>query len=272
VKRSAFLAGILCLLILYGCDQASFMQKMTRPEDESLAKSYIDLLRQSKFEQIENDADQSMRPSNLHETLVKMSSLIPAQEPESIKVVGLHVSKNAESSVTNITFEYQFPEKWLLANVVLQKKGETITIVGFNVNEIPDSLENLNRFTLKNKSFPHYLVLLFAILVPLFSLYVLVLCLRTKIERRKWMWVISIVLGVGKLGINWTSGQLQVMPLSVQIFGAGALAPLYGPWVISVSLPLGAIVFLLRRRKSAGGSDTRYPGVGIDSLQGSSPF
>jgi len=252
--RSIYLIGIsLALWAISGCDQTSMMNKMTPPEDEALAKNYINFLRGNKFELIEKDFDPSLKGPNIRETLVSMAALMPAQQPISVKVVGAQVSNlsmnGKNSSNTNITFEYQFPGKWLLVNVATQKKDGGFSIVGFRVTPITDSLENLNRFTLTGKSPLHYAVLMLAILFPLFILCVLVLCIRTKMEKRKWLWIIFIVLGVGQFAVNWTTGQWNLNLLHLQLLGAGAFSPLYGAWIVSVSLPLGAIVFLFRRKK-----------------------
>jgi hypothetical protein len=48
--------------------------------------------------------------------------------------------------------------------------------------------------------------------------------------------------------VNWTTGEWDIAPLSVQLLSASAFAPLYGPWTVSVSLPLGALMFLIYRR------------------------
>lgn len=92
-------------------------------------------------------------------------------------------------------------------------------------------------------------MLFLAILVPLFTLYALILCIRTKIEKKKWLWVIFVLAGIASFSVDWTTGQWRIVPLSFQLLGAGASAPPYGPWVISVSLPLGAIIFLLKRKR-----------------------
>jgi hypothetical protein len=102
---------------------------------------------------------------------------------------------------------------------------------------------------LAGKNLLQYVTLSFAILIPIFTLYVLVLCIRTKMEKRKWLWIIFIIIGIGKFTVNWTTAQWQFAPLSFQFFGASAFAPMYSAWLISISLPLGAIVFLIRRRK-----------------------
>jgi hypothetical protein len=260
--RSIYLVGVLfALLSLSGCNQSDMMDKMTPHEDEAIAKNYVKLLRDNQFELIEKDLAPNLKGPNIRETLVSMAALFPVQDPISVKVVGAHVSyvveahaspvstNGSNSSNTDITFEYQFPERWLLASVVTQKKDGGISIIGLKVNTISDSLENLNRFTLSGKSPVHYAILTLAFLLPLFILYVLVLCIRTKIERRKWLWIVFILFGIGQFAMNWTTGQWGLNLLQVQLLGAGAFSPLYGAWTVSVSLPLGAIIFLFWRNR-----------------------
>jgi len=62
------------------------------------------------------------------------------------------------------------------------------------------------------------------------------------------LWGLFILFGIGKVAVNWTTGQWEASPLALQLFSASAGASLNGPWVFAVSLPLGAIVFLLRRQ------------------------
>jgi hypothetical protein len=243
--------SILAVAIVAGCDQASILSTLTPPEAEASAKKYVDLLRTSAFAQIETDMDPSIRGPDLRDTLAKMAELVPAGQPASTKVVGVNVFTGPNASTTNITLEYEYPSKWLLFNVATKKEGDIVTIVGFHVNPIPDSLENLNRFTLSDKTLPQYLMLACMVVVPLFTLYVLVLCVRTRFTRRKWPWILFIICGLGKLTMNWTSGEWQLMPVAFQLFGVAVAAPSYGPWTLSVSLPVGALAFFLRRRPDA---------------------
>ena len=62
-----------------------------------------------------------------------------------------------------------------------------------------------------------------------------------------------MLIGIGKLSMNWTTGAVGVQPLQFQLLGAGifrAGGP-YLPWIVSVSLPIGAIAaqFKLWRRR-----------------------
>jgi hypothetical protein len=144
----------------------------------------------------------------------------------------------------------------MLINVALQKKAGVTTIWGFHVVQTPDSLENLNRFTFTGKSFFQYVIFALAILIPIFILYVLVLCIQTKIAKRKWLWIIFILLGIGRVTMDWSTGRWKLDLLNIQLFGAGAIAPLYSPWLITVSIPVGAIVFLVMRKKLTASPET----------------
>jgi hypothetical protein len=246
--RFVFPIGVLLLIISSGCNQNSLIKKFTPSGDEAVATNYIALLRQNKFDRIQNDLDPSIKSALTEDTLTKMASEIPPQDPISVKVIGAQQVRNPDLYQINLSFEYQFPSKWLLINVATQKKGGVSTIIGFNVYPLSDSLENFNRFTLIGKNLLQYTTFAFAILIPLFSLYALVICIRTKMEKRKWLWIIFILIGLGKFTVNWTTGQWNFAPLSLQLLGSSSFAPPYGAWLISVSLPLGAIMFLLRRK------------------------
>jgi hypothetical protein len=145
----------------------------------------------------------------------------------------------------NTTFEYDFCGKWLLANVAVRDRQGIKTVVGFNVNPMTRSLESQNRFTLTGKTTAQYTVLLAAIAAALVTLCSLIICAKAKLPKRKWVWVLFILVGFGKVAVNWTSGEWGIAPLSVQLFSASAFAPFYGPWTIAASLPIGAIAFLI---------------------------
>jgi hypothetical protein len=235
------------LLVLAGCTQQNLLQKFASQAEQDLARHYIDFLRQNRFEDIERVIDSSIGGPSLHGTLGKMAALIPAGEPTSVTLVGVNRMNTASATTLNLTFEYDFSGKWLTMNVAVKRQGGNTTIVGFNVNPEPASLEQQNKFTLTGRTSVQYIVFALTIVLPLLTIWSLVVCVRTKLKGRKWPWVLFILLGIGKFAVNWTTGQWAFAPLSIQLFSAGAFAPLYGPWTFAISIPLGALIFLLRR-------------------------
>lgn len=247
LKGFAFLAFV----VLAGCDRAAVIKKITPPEDEASARSYVELLRQNKFDQLEQDFDPSIQGPATRATLASMATMLPDNAPSSVKVVGYQAVFTPDSRTTSITMEYEFPDKWLLAEIVTRKSGEAVTVIGFHLTPMEDSLEHVNRFALAGKGRAQYTIFALAVLAPLFSVYALVLCIRTKMGKTKWLWLVLVLLGIGKLVVNWTTGQVFFTPMAFQLPPAGANAVFYGPWQVYVSLPVGAIVFVALRKKLA---------------------
>lgn len=247
-----------------GYDRASLMKKNTPQDEEALAIGSIELLRQKRFEQVEERLDPSIKNADLRSRLVAMAEMFPTREPASIKTVDASHSKG--SPTTSITLEYEFspalttvagkaelsPRSWFLAQALIQKKGEVKTVAGLLVRPISESVEVYNEFTILDKGISQYIGLLLAVLVSLFSLYVFVLCARTKMGKKKWVWLMLMVPGVSRLTVNWTTGQWSFIPFSVQLkvppLFANATCTAYGPWMLQITVPLGAMAFLLWRK------------------------
>jgi hypothetical protein len=237
------------LVALEACSQQNMLQKFASPAEQSAARHYIDLLRQGRIDVIEAAMDPAIGESSSHGTLVSMAALIPVGEPTSVALVGANRMKASGSETVNLTFEYNFSGKWILANVATKREGGPITIVGFHIYPQANSLEEQSKFALGGKSAFQYFVLGLAIVLPLFTLFALVICIKTKLKGRKWPWVLFVIFGIGKFALNWTTGQWGYSLLNIQLLSAGAFAPLYGQWTIFLSIPLGAVVFLMRRKQ-----------------------
>ena len=263
MKLQSRLAALLLLaLALAGCGPVKF----ATPQEEATAQGWIARLRARDFDAISDAMDPSTKAGELRATLEKMADAFPPGAPTSTKLVGdNHVTSN-DTRMVNLTYEYEFPGQWMLANVAIRSRAGVDSIVGFSAYRMPGSLEERNRFALADKPAICYLVLALAIGVPAFTIFALVVCARTKLRGRKWPWIIAILLGVGRLSVDWASGQWGFQPLIVQLLGAGAVAAPFGPWILSVSLPLGALVFLVRREslKSADVPPLLEPAAAVE--------
>ncbi|HEV8331373.1 MAG TPA: hypothetical protein VGQ22_08140 [Steroidobacteraceae bacterium] len=243
-----FAAVGLALLSVMGCSQDAMLQKFASAEDQATAKKYVDYLRTGQYQAIEAVTDPSIKGPTLRATLEQMASAMPDEEPTSIKLVGAQSVKGPNGTTKNLSFEYGFGEKSLLVNVATLRKGDSFTIIGFNVYPQAQSLAERNRFELAGKTPLQYLILALAILMPLLSLYALIRCAMTKMASKKWLWIVVILIGVGNLAVNWTTGAWEFKPLAIQLLSASVITDAQGAWILAVSVPLGAILFLFRRR------------------------
>ena len=260
MKMRVVLAALLGL-ILCGCSGRHAIEKFTSPSDIATARAYIADLQSRNVAVIVHDLDPSLSKPGVADTIARMSAALPGGPPTSVKVVGVNSLTTPADRVVNITFEYQWGSRWFLANVAVKRAGSVQTIVGLNVYFEKTSLKEQNRFTLIHKSPVQYAILLGAILAVCLTAFVLVLCVRTKGLRRKWLWILFIIFGFGLLSVNWTTGATGYNVFYVSLFSASAFAPLYGPWTISMSLPIGAIVFLSRYRRRLGRGSTEAGSV-----------
>jgi len=247
MKRITFLAGLVLCGSLLGCSQATWMKMLVSPQDESNAKEYVELLRQGKFDQIERDFEPSSVDANFRGTLAQMAAIFPQETAESIKVVGAHRSRRDGNDTSDITLEYEFPSQWVLVSIMSFRTNGVTKIFGFRATPMADSLENIYRFTLTGKSAVQYLILALAVGSLLFSFYAFVLCIRTKMEKRKWLWLLITLVGAFRLAVNWTTAQWSFTLLGISIPCIQANHPLYGAWTVAAYLPLGGILFLNKR-------------------------
>jgi hypothetical protein len=250
-------------LRLFGYDRVGLMKRMTPPDDEVLAVRYAELLRQRRFEEIEEHLDPDIKNGEIRDTLGGMSQMFPTREPASMKTVDMSIIRTGDSSITSITVEYEFapatmttsgradllPRSWLLAQVVTRTRDGVKTIGGLHVMPISKPVEVSNEFTLLDKGSSQYAGLGLAIVISVFSLYVAVLCVQTKMGKTKWIWLIPIVVGACRLTVNWTTGQWSFSPLTFQVPPVMMFCTPYGPWLVHITAPLGAFAFLLLRKR-----------------------
>lgn len=235
---------------LIGCNDAHLLDRIA-PETAKEARTNFDYLRHQQFDRIEPSLDPSIDRITLPNALAKMAAVVPAGEPISVKTVGAHVAWDSRKGTnTSVVLEYEFPSnKWILVEMLVYSKAEESAITYFHVEQEPASLEDLNRFTLIGKEPVQYVILGAAIGVAGLMIYALVLCIRTPMAKHKWLWIILIFLGVAKIGVNWTTGETFYRIIYLFIPAATAGKDLYGPWSISISLPVGALLFLTYREK-----------------------
>jgi hypothetical protein len=246
------LAGIACLF-LSGCDQRELMRKMTPAEDYVLARAFVAQVVAGDMASAEKSLSAEIKADEVLKGLEGMTALFKHGEIKSFEVVGLFFragfGNNHSGKSTQLTVQMELSTGWFAGTVVTTVEGEMRKIAGANFEPIPDSLEKLNALNLLQSPLWAQLFLLVVVAVPLFTLYTLVLCIRTKMTR-KWPWILSILLGVMTLHLNWSTGGMSFQLLGVQLLGASCFRNgLVGPWIFGVSFPLGAVLFLIKRRR-----------------------
>ena len=226
-------------------------------------KSYFEELRQRQVDQILQSFDPSADKDRLRGDLGRVIDLVPQQEPLGVETLGATVECKGSGVCTKlITLEYEYPDRWILFQVTVSSRSGHYAITDVFVRSESMPAESMNRFTLRGESWPHYAILLMALFSVGLAVYALVLCIRTHIQKRKWLWIIITILGIGKLGIQWSSGELWDKIFHVSILPAGWGFDPESPFMYA-SIPAGAILFLLLRSRLRR---TDAPALPIDAV------
>ncbi len=241
---------MVCVLGLTSCTYQDMMDKLIPEEESKWAEEYLEKLRERDFEYVKDKLSDEIRSQVTDELLVKMADYFRSGELVSTEIIGSQVHVFNGVWQGNFSFEYHFSNGWNLGNAVLRKIDGKYEVIGINVYQTEMSQKEIHAFNLSNKSILHYIILVLAVLVPIFIIVSTVVCIRTPIPKRKWLWVVFVLLGVSAIQINWTTGQYAIQLVNVNLLGSAAasISP-HAAWVISASIPLGAIMFWFKRKK-----------------------
>jgi len=245
---------LLCLAlctVLAGCSFEAWIGLVATPDDQAHARGLVDRLRARDHAAIERELRPDLRTPELRKTLEAMAAAVPAGEPRSVTILGAHKDTGPGGTRLTLDIEYEFEAGWMLARVTTEVQDGVRSVIDFHVQPRSRSLAAEHRFGLAGKSLLQYGVLAAALASLALIFYALYRCVRTRGLAKKALWVVFILLGFGQLAVDWTSGEWRFVPLHLQLLGAGLTAPPGGPWTLSVSLPFGAIIFLLREWNGA---------------------
>ncbi len=261
-RRIRFFGLIIVLAVfgLFGCsktDVRALAKKATTEDENRIVQEVISAIQTEDFSKLNPILGPSIAGENLKKGLPTIRPYFQHGAVQSAEPIGHFQNSNAQITVgqnptrmtrTALTYEVKFADGYFnFLAVTIDEKDGSKSIAGINVQDGPSTVEN-SKFSFLGKSPMHYLFLILTIGIPLLVLYAAILCFKMK-PRRRWLWIIFIVWTFGTISMNWTTGHISITPLRSLIFGGGFTAPELQPPVFFIGLPVGAIVFLLRRKK-----------------------
>lgn len=250
-----FLAVATCSLLWAGtgCSRESaskFVKSMASEEEQARAVKVIQTLREGTAAQaralMNPKCNQATSDTDLHQLKEQIADINPAD--------GVLVSYFSEKNIgggnsqTTLNYEYKLNDhSYRIVSVLLDTSSKPATLLGCHLANSKVSALAVSSFDLKNKPPINHIIFVLAILIPLFSLFALIQCIRTKV-RRKWLWILFILFSFGSISLNWGTSDLHFTLVQFQLFGAGCGQGVGGPWMLTIGFPLGAIWFLAKRK------------------------
>jgi len=245
-----FLA-LVCFLMLTGCGIPLTREAFNASAEAQALRSIVDRMTSHDFASIRAQLDPQLVEPDIPAALERTANAIPIGPITSVNAVAWNVFVGTNSPRTAfVAAEYAFGgNQWIVASARLTGEPTALRILQFNVEPLPAPMAQIHAFTLVGKGIAHFVFLAATIAAALVSLWALVRCVRTKALRRKWLWVMFVAIGFVSFTINWTTGAVQVNPLTVNLLSAGVLRQGWvGPWTLTFCIPIGALVFLWRQR------------------------
>lgn len=249
MKTLQIIAALLVLFTAFAAKADLSDSSLVPQKEMNFAKDFLTQIRERNFEYVLSFIDPVLSGKVSEEKLEEFAAYFPSGELLSVELIGSKVHTQNNTWHGNFSFEYEFESGWAIANTVMKQVAGETTVVAFNVYRTKASQEELNKFELTGKTAIHYTILILACAVPVFIFITLIYCVKTPMQKRKWLWILFILGGFGTISINWTTGLYEIKMLHYQLFGAAAgAASKFSPWVVTAGFPFGAIVFWYRRR------------------------
>ena len=249
MKVLAFTLGITSLVIC-GCDsQKALFQRFAPAEEDSFARRFMEAIQNEDYETATTMLDANLNTAETIRELKGMHSIYTQGNPLSTEIIGVKWNQENDISYYALSYQLQFRRSWFLSEIAVTHREGKCYIIGAHYNGLPESLETTNAFNLSNKAPTQYFFLVVFVLVAVLVVYAIILELKSKL-RRKWLWVLFTLVGVGNFYLNWTTGEFSIQPISFKIPQVGFhRLGLYGPWYLYISIPVVAIIFLFRYPK-----------------------
>ncbi|GAA0525653.1 hypothetical protein FHS83_001964 [Rhizomicrobium palustre] len=245
-----FVAPVPILLLVPQADLSGLATGLFAPKEESgFARAAFENLRQRKFAPVAAAFDPAVTAAKVPGALERVAQLFPQEEPKRLNLVSSTWEARSNDGIKTYVFlyEYTFREKSLLAQIKLYRKDGKLSVYGLYVQPEAVPLSQRNALTLAGKSPAHFIFTGVALALYLFWLISVYACLFTPIAKRKWLWVIFVLISFGSISMNWTTGALSWTVFSMGVSAMRFFTSGFMPWMVQISLPLGAILFWLKR-------------------------
>ncbi|MEO0509421.1 MAG: hypothetical protein AAF065_06150 [Verrucomicrobiota bacterium] len=244
------LITLICITLLAGCDRTELLDKLAPEDRKAQAIETLEALRKGTGKETFALLPEQQRTEEAKRALAMLAQGMPDQDYTNFTFVNYQWRRVNSQEFYYFVFEYDFDGTYLLADITLEKKSEGFLVARLHVNEIAESVVESSKFDFQEAGVFHFLFLGAVVILPIFTVTTLVVCIRTKGLKRKWLWCIFILIGFMSFKLNWSNGDWFWQPLSFQLLSSSATsAGAYGPWVLGFSFPVGAVAFWDKRKK-----------------------
>jgi hypothetical protein len=242
---SRLLLLALCLPLLAAC------QKGVSPQQDADLRAVYEKMRANDLAGIESQFDPQFKRPTLRQGLEFMQGMIPPDKPTVRMLKGLSEPGPDGSTDYGAQYEYDYASTAVLAQIeIRQDKAGRKAITAVQLRQEPVGIAHAFDFSLTGRKYYQYIFLILMALAPGFGVWGLAALWRAPDIKWKFFWALAMMLGFMDLTMDWRSGDVvlnvaYIHPFWIYVRKFGPLSP----WMLSTSLPVASIAFLLGYRR-----------------------
>lgn len=237
-------------LLLASCSQQQFNDTLASPADKALAVRFIGALQSGQIEAVKGETEPQLYAQTLA-MAPRIKAAVPAATNYALVTVGSETNSvnGVSQTLKALNYELGSGNRWAVMQIVVKAAPAGPQVLGWHAVPFDHQPTSSGAFTFEGKGALHYLWLVAMMLSTGTILAATVMIARSKGLRRRALWAIGTLVGLGQFTLNWSTGAWAVRPLGFFLLGSAALKPSpFDAWMLSFSLPVVAVIFLVRRK------------------------
>lgn len=243
--------GLVATLALGGCD----LHLKTDPQAEAVADAIYRDVQAGRAATIQARLTPAAAAVVKLEQIQALKAYAPPGPPSDRRLVAWESFAGTDGQTRKLTYELNYPTEAVLYRLTLKRPNDAAPwrAEAFHLQRATHTDLLQGQFTLVGRSLGQLLFLAMTILSPMLMLAALIAVIRAPKFKRKWLWAIIALAGIGSATMNWTTGASGFQPLMLNLIGAGVSRQGFlgfFPWILKFTLPVGAIPALWRAAKA----------------------
>jgi hypothetical protein len=221
---------------------------LTAEEDAALSAPYQNLST-GRTEALMSRLNPNINRAAFVAQVPLMQRIALSTPPKSSRLITWTKRVGTDGDAMSAVREFTYADRVVRTETTLGRAKDGWQLDAFYVSALPIAKVNANKLSLAGRPPAFIAFVVAAAILPLFVLATALAALFQNPLKRRWLWLIFILAGITTFRMNGATGDITFQPLSLQLFSGSAFwsGSAFEPWVFGLSVPLGAVLFWLRR-------------------------
>lgn len=255
--------GLIGMMVQSSIEEA-FYSRMPK-EVEQIGIKSIDLYVEKDFDELVGIFVDELDEKKFYPSFVEITKFLNGLgEYKNHKYIGYYINNINGKETQKVTMQLDYGNKYLIYQYIVANVGGNYKLLRTDFNMTQVSLKEQNRFSFHDKGIVYYIVFLLSIIIFFFSVVTASIVFGSD-KKRRILWSLFALCGVGSFSFVWATGAWSFTPISVGFPAAGfSRSGSYAPFLISMRIPIGAVLYWLIKHREVESKDTPETDIALD--------